>query len=959
MSHIDLHIAPGEPLTASVGATQIELRPKERVVAAALAMYHPNEVPLRQLINLVWPAHTPATAKQSIHNHLARLRLAAPGLVESRVAGYVLGDDVSISVAGRFDPTADAADTDYLVEFADLPEVRRARSDFIRRHVTEQRTDPVDTLRAGDASGLIEPLEAAVLREPGDERSWWLLAIATTRVAGIAEGTAIVDRSRRALGEFGLGLGRRLLDLDGMLRDGVDDAHVLLRDPFGSSGSSAIGPLDDGISASLAEVRATWGEHERFLICIHGRDDALRRAVLARIIDDARASGFGTAFARHLPGDIGPPTLRSALRGARPIVMVIDGFDHCADPAALASRLADRLPSDAIGWIVAESPGAEVGAALRRAGLVEGTPAHIIDVSAQDARSVHRDEGSPVDRATADTLHLVRLLAAIGEPVIPDHLSQIAPDAAAAALDAARAGLARVDAATHTIDLASNAVAAAALRGLDDVGRRALAVDLLTLELPALDEARRRELHSRWSIEAYGAADDRTIAHTLEAAEAYSLRGEYGVAAAVIRRTLEPIAAAEGRSANWCRLAIHAGRSMLAGGDSAGDVLLAEVVGAASEIGDDAIAAHATHEWCRLGMAGGAGSTDDTRHRVTSDLLNRLTDPGDRAKVGAAAAMVLSLAGDPDRLRELFVDAVADASASGDPTVMSDVLPLAYMSVPLHSDITSRLEHADTLLQLADRLDRPDSRWEALQLRYSCEVMLGDPAFRRTLIELSEVASQLHERSRAWEMHFIRSNLAIINGDLERARREVDDSLAFGGQVNDERVAAVFGAHHFVASMVDGSAADLLDALRTLTANQSGIGAWNAASAVAAAAAGERDEAVAALTAVISDDGVNLARDPVYSAGLIAVGEAAAATRDRSALAVADTLLEPLAGMWSWCGSCTFGPIDMTRARVALALGDTARAEQIAADAVVTCAEMLAPVFAQQATDLLLAIGTA
>ncbi len=958
MTGIVLHVAPGAALTATVDAGQVDLRPKERVVAATLAMHHPNPVTLSQLIALVWPNDAPATAKQSIHNHLARLRTAVPGLVESTVAGYVLGNDVSIVVVDAGTAHADTADTDYLIEFADLPEVRRPRAEFVRRHVSARHPDPTETMRNGGAPDLIEPLEEAVRHEPGDERSWWLLAIATTRVDGIASGGAVVERARRALRDVGLGLGRRLLDLDGMLRDGVDDVHVLLRDPYGSSGDTAVDPVDDHITACLADVRAMWSEHERFLVCVRGPDDALRRAVLARIIDDGRASGFSTAFARHLPGDVGPPTLRSTHRGTRPIVMVVDGFDRSDDPVTLARRVAGRLPSEAVGWVVAESPGAEIGATLRLTGLDDTTPTHVVDVPTPadvDGRSEGR---SPLGRVTPGTLHLIRLLAAVGEPIVPEHLTRIAPGAAAAALDAARAGLARVDAATHTIDLTSNTIATAALDGLDDVGRRSMAVDLLSLELPALDDARRRELRSRWSIEAYGADDDRTMNSTIEAADAFGLRGEYDAAAAVIRRTLEPIAAAHGRSARWCRLAIHAGRAMLAGGDTTGDAVLAEVVAAASDIGDDALAAEATHEWCRLGTAAGAGSVDDVRLQVTSELLARLTAPADRARVGAAAAMVLSLAGEPELLRARFVGAMHDATASNDPAVMSEVLPLSYMSMPLHSDIEARTAHAETLLQLASALDRPDSRWEALQIRYSTELMRGDPAFRATFAELCDVVSQLHERSRVWEMHYIRSNMAIIDGDLERARREVDESLAFGGQINDERVSAVFGAHHLIAAMVDGTAADLLEALRDLASDQPGIGAWQAAHAVAAAAAGERDEAVDALRRVIDHDDVNLPRDPVYSAGLVAFGEAATATGDSASLTIADALLEPLTGMWSWCGSCTFGPIDLTRARVALSLDDPARAAQIAADAVVTCAEMRAPVFARQAIDLLLATST-
>ena len=956
MSSIVVSVAPGEPLSARVDGVRIDLRPKERVVAAALALHHPNAITLSHLIGLVWPDNVPATAKQSIHNHLARLRTAAPGLIESRVAGYVFGDGVSIEVEAS-PALSDPTDTDYLIEFSDLPEVRRARTEFIRRHVVVRRPDLVDTMRNGVEPEVIEQLEDTVRGAPGDERSWWLLAIASTRITGIASGLDVVDRARYALSDAGLGLGRRLLDLEGMLRDGVDDVHVLLRDPYGSSSSTGPDPLDDAISTRLAAVREIWTEHERFLICVRGPDDALRRAVLARIIDDARASGFSTAFARHLEGDIGPPTLRVAHRGARPIVMVVDGFERHHDPRTLAERVSNRLPTPATGWVIAQPSAGSDDAALQLVGLDADTPLLVVETPARAEVAVDGALRSPIERAAATTRHLLRLLAAIGEPIKPEHLAAIEPGTVAAALDAARAGYARVDAATQTIDLASNGVATAALEELDDAGRRELATDLLSLELPALDGARRCELRSRWSIEAYGPQDDRTIALTIEAADAYGTRGEYDVAAAICQRTMDPIVAQHGRSASWCQLAIQAGRAMLAGGDPAGDALLADVVTAACELGDDAVVAHATHEWCRLGTAGGAGSSDEARLAVTLDLLTRLEDPGHRARVGAANAMVLSLAGEPALLRERFTAALGDATASTDRSALVEVLPMAYMSLPLHSDIDARLAHATTLEQLADELDRPDARWEALQLRYSCEVMSGNPAFRSTLAELHAVATQLHEHSREWEMHFIRSNAALIDGDLERAKRDVDQSLSFAGQVSEERVLAVFGAHHLVASMVDGSAGELLDTLRTLCADQPGIGAWNAARAVAAASAGEHDEAVTALHQMIDGDELRLIRDPIYSAGLIAFGEAAAATRDSASLSRADRELEPLAGQWSWCGSCTFGPIDLTRARVAAAMGDHTRAEKLAADAVVTCADMRAPVFAHQATDLLLDIA--
>ena len=106
---------------------------------------------------------------------------------------------------------------------------------------------------------------------------------------------------------------------------------------------------------------------------------------------------------------------------------------------------------------------------------------------------------------------------------------------------------------------------------------------------------------------------------------------------------------------------------------------------------------------------------------------------------------------------------------------------------------------------------------------------------------------------------------------------------------------------------------------------------------------------------MLGDGAPNLRPDPTYTAGLVVLGEAAAEVGAAEPIRTIEMLLEPLEGMWSWCGSCTFGPIDLTRARLALAAGDNARARSIAAAALVTTAEMRAPRFSRLATDVLVA----
>ncbi|MFK7920097.1 MAG: hypothetical protein AB8G14_18630 [Ilumatobacter sp.] len=943
---IHIHVDNGEPISITVDGIWVELRPKERVVTAALALRHPDIVTLDQLINMVWPNSAPATAKQSIHNHLARLRTAVPELIRSDSVGYGFGTDVALLVnASEDDPRLPT-------EFADTVELRRARIEFARRHSTRQHADLTQRVRTGITEALVAEIEAEIHHDVCDERAWWLLAICAVHRQDVAAGTEVVAKARDALSSVGLEPGRRLVDLDGMLRDGVDNVDVLLRDHHGARRSADLQRLDDAVAPVVAEVRSAWAEHERFLVRVRGDDGAARRAALAKIVDDARASGFSTAFSRHRRGALGTPTAHIALLGTRPLVAVVDGVDASTDPVGLLTDLAASLPEPPVGWIIAEGHGTDlegVGPAIGRADDA---------VFAVDTPHVDVEEPDMTVLATS-TIQLLVALAELGEPALPEDLEPAIPGASAAALDLARSGLVRVDAATKTIDLISTQVADAALSVFDADQAEAFALLLVSLELPRLDPARRHTLRSRWSIAARGASDERTLEHTRFAVDEYSRQGKFAVAAATAQRVLELIEVSSGRTTEWCQLAILAGQALLAGGDPSGDTLLSEVVTAAREIDDHEVAALATHEWCRLGTAGGAGTVDDERLDVTNELLDELSDPGQRAKVGAAAAMVLSLAADPDLLRTRFTDAVADAHRDGRPEVMADVLPLAYMSVPLHTDLDARETHAARLLDIGERLDRPDSRWEALQLRYSSQIMRGDPGFRATLTDLTDVAGELHERSRDWEMCFIRSNVALINGDLARARSEIDDSLRYAGMVDAGRVGAVFGAHHLVASLIEGTTGGLLESLRSLAHDQPGIGAWQAALAVSAAAAGQHDEAVHALSHLLNgDEPIGLLHDPVYTAGLIAFGEAAAMTRDERALQVAEQMLEPLAGMWSWCGSCTFGPVDLTRSRVALALDQPRDAEAIASAAVMSCADMRAPLFTRQATDVLLAAAT-
>ncbi len=356
-------------------------------------------------------------------------------------------------------------------------------------------------------------MERAVSLEPLDERAWSLLTVATVATDGRAEAVGAIDRARAALIDVGLEPGRRLLDLHRLISDGVESIDVLLTHANGSPTKAASG--SDEMRDALRRIRSIWSQQGTFRVDVVGIDSVARRAFLARLIDDARASGFATATARCMPDDIGPPTIRLAHAGRRPLIAVLDGTEHCqASSDALAAVVAavhraDAVGSSPVGWIL-------TGAHSHLPATLE----HVDATMSINVSELAVDVGA-ITAHHAD--HLSMMLAALrllGEPTLIDVLDEIVPGAAAAALDAARAGLVRVDPANRLIDLTGPDVGAAELDGLGDDARRALTAQLLEVDFPAADNARRETRRAAFALVAAGADAAMTIDTTLRARSA-------------------------------------------------------------------------------------------------------------------------------------------------------------------------------------------------------------------------------------------------------------------------------------------------------------------------------------------------------------------------------------------------------------------------------------------------------
>ena len=212
---------------------------KLQALLARLLLERNRPVAIERLIDDLWGAQPPATARQSLHAHVTRLRrlLAADSsLLGNDGRGYVLRVDDEHLDAGRFrelaatareerhDGRVAAAQKHYRAALAlwrgpvldgvALEEVfgERAELEELRLVVLEERID-LD-LQRGAAAEVVPELQQLVQREPLRERLWAQLMVALYASGRQADALAAYQDARRALAALGLEPGPKLRELE-------------------------------------------------------------------------------------------------------------------------------------------------------------------------------------------------------------------------------------------------------------------------------------------------------------------------------------------------------------------------------------------------------------------------------------------------------------------------------------------------------------------------------------------------------------------------------------------------------------------------------------------------------------------------------------------------------------------------------------------------------------------------
>lgn len=394
---------------------------RQRAVLALLALHAGRPVGLSTLVDALWPDGAPASARNSLQSHVARLRaaLAVPGLIALEPAGYRLTLGREAVDALRFEDLLRDGDRpaalrlwrgDPLPEFPGEPfssiaaRLTGLHREAVARHAAE-------TADAGEAVGLLEPLVRA---DPCWEGGTVVLARALARGGRRGEATealrrhadAVVDRLgldpsetvRRVQlallrGELDPGFAGEPREAPAVVRAGPPAAGVPLR--F----SSFVGREREqrqlaGLLAepALVSVVGPGGVGKTRLVA-----ETVRAGTRVAWVDaaDVAPADFLDAVAVGVGARIGPmdEPLRVIARAAAEFsVVVLDNCEHVVEPAARVAEAMrglrvvvtsqERLRAD--GEAVLELEPLEAGAAARlfreRAGAAPGDGAEVDEI---------------------------------------------------------------------------------------------------------------------------------------------------------------------------------------------------------------------------------------------------------------------------------------------------------------------------------------------------------------------------------------------------------------------------------------------------------------------------------------------------------------------------------------------------------------------------------------------------
>jgi class 3 adenylate cyclase len=312
-------------------------------------------------------------------------------------------------------------------------------------------------------------------------------------------------------------------------------------------------------------------------------------------------------------------------------------------------------------------------------------------------------------------------------------------------------------------------------------------------------DGRITELAHHFLIAAPTGVSDKAVRYSIEAADA-ALAGlafedavnlcRLGLAAVEwVRRDRIPL-----EDADECDLLLRLGRAEVRAGRVGGRDTLLRAYKLACELGDHhrvaaAMLALSRGFFARIGRAD-RQVVEALEHAIA---MQPADDSPVLAELLATLASELVWSADGERRFGLSNQALAMARRTDDPRTLARILLLRNMTISAPDTLDERIAECDELLKLAEELQDPAIRFQAAFQRSGTALESGDVAAANDMVDLAgEVVGELRQPSLAWQASFMRTSRRILEGALDEAEQNANETLDLGRRANQDAEAFIF-----------------------------------------------------------------------------------------------------------------------------------------------------------------------
>jgi tetratricopeptide (TPR) repeat protein len=276
------------------------------------------------------------------------------------------------------------------------------------------------------------------------------------------------------------------------------------------------------------------------------------------------------------------------------------------------------------------------------------------------------------------------------------------------------------------------------------------------------------------------------------------------------------------------------------------------------------------------------------------------------------------------RAWSLALDAIAMARRLDEPDLRAYVLSTTAWARSEPLAVEDRRNVARELINLGQKLKRPDIELEGRLIRLWVNFELGNlVGVRQSLAACQRSAREVAEPYYGWLVALADVCLKIAEGRLDEAELQMQHALTLGQQGEHTNAALFFGIQQATAWFARGMFAEVRGGLRGLEQRFPLLGeVVRCGIAATYAEEGRPDEARMLLRRIVADELDNMPRTVTWLPSVVFVAEACAAVGDRDHAGRLYELLQPFEGHYVTLPPvCVYGSVDSYLARLAALAG--------------------------------------